>query len=83
MNINKDYIARVFKTFLQAVVSALVVFLADGVDFTNKEAVKTLIVGVIAAGISAVMNINKFKPAPETIAEEVTEDEYITEDEKC
>jgi len=83
MNINKDWIARVFKTFIQAVVSALVVFLADGVDFTNKEAVKTLIVGAIAAGISAVMNINKFKPAPETIAEEVAEDEFITEDEKC
>lgn len=80
---NKDYIARVFKTFIQAVVSALVVFLADGVDFTNKEAVKTLIVGVIAAGISAVMNINKVKKQPETIAEEVPKDEFITEDEKC
>ena len=80
---SKDFIWRIVKTFFQAVVSALVVFLADGVDFTNKEAVKTLIVGVIAAGISAVMNINKFKPSPETIAEEVTEDEFITEDEKC
>ena len=83
MNINKDWIARIVKTFFQAVISALVVFLADGVDFTNKEAVKTLIVGVIAAGISAVMNINKFKKQPETIAEEVAEDEYITEDEEC
>ena len=80
---NKDFIYRVVKTFFQAVLSALVVSLADGVDFTNKDAVKTLIVGLIAAGISAVMNINKVKPIPETIAEEVAEDEYITEDEKC
>lgn len=79
---NKDFIWRIVKTFFQAVVSALVVFLADGVDFTNKEAVKTLIVGVIAAGISAVMNINKVKKQPESNFEEV-EDEYITEDEKC
>lgn len=83
MNINKDFIWRIVKTFFQAVISALVVFLADGVDFTNKEAVKTLIVGVIAAGISAVMNINKAKKQPETNFEEVEEDEYITEDEKC
>jgi len=82
MNINKDFIWRIVKTFFQAVISALVVFLADGVDFTNKEAVKTLIVGVIAAGISAVMNINKAKKQPETNFEEVEEDEYITEDEK-
>lgn len=79
---NKDFIWRIVKTFFQAVVSALVVFLADGVDFTNKDAVKTLIVGVIAAGISAVMNINKVKKQPESNFEEV-EDEYITEDEKC
>ena len=80
---NKDFIWRIVKTFFQAVISALVVFLADGVDFTNKDAVKTLIVGVIAAGISAVMNINKAKKQPETNFEEVEEDEYITEDEKC
>ena len=80
---SKDFIWRIVKTFIQAVISALVVFLADGVDFTNKEAVKTLIVGVIAAGISAVMNINKAKKQPETNFEEVEDDEYITEDEKC
>lgn len=80
---NKDYIFRIVKTFFQAVISALLVSLADGVDFTNKDAVKTLIVGLLAAGISAAMNINKVSKPIEDIAEEIAEDEYITEDEKC
>jgi len=61
MNINKDFIFRILKTFVQAVIGALIVSLKDGVDFTSKEAVGSLIVGLIAAGISAVMNIPKLK----------------------
>ena len=57
----KDYIWRIIKTFLQAVVAALLVSLKDGVDFTSKEAIGSLVVGLIAAGLSAVMNIPKLK----------------------
>ena len=77
---NKDYIFRVLKTFIQAVISALLVSLADGVDFTNKDAVRTLIIGLIAAGLSAAMNVGNARKTAETNAEEC-EDEYITEDE--
>ena len=79
---NKDFIYRVLKTFIQAVLSALLVSLADGVDFTNKDAVRTLIIGLFAAGLSAVMNIGKARKTAETNAEEC-EDEYVTEDEEC
>lgn len=58
---SKDYIFRILKTFAQAVVAALLVSLKDGIDFTSKEAVGSLIVGLIAAGLSAVMNIPKLK----------------------
>ena len=79
---NKDYFYRIIKTLAQAGLSALIVALADGVDFTNKDAVKSLIVGVIAAILSAAMNITKARKTAETNAEEC-EDEYITEDEEC
>ena len=62
---NKDFIFRILKTFIQAVLGALIVSLKDGVDFTSKEAVGSLIVGLIAAGISAVMNIQKLKGGEE------------------
>ncbi len=61
----KDYIWRIVKTFLQAVVAALLVSLKDGVDFTSKEAIGSLVVGLIAAGLSAVMNIPKLKGGAE------------------
>lgn len=58
---NKDYLFRILKTFAQAVVAALLVSLKDGIDFTSKEAVGSLVVGLVAAGLSAVMNIPKLK----------------------
>ena len=61
----KDYIWRIVKTFLQAVVAALLVSLKDGVDFTSKEAIGSLVVGLIAAGLSSVMNIPKLKGGAE------------------
>lgn len=61
MKNKKDYIWRIAKTFMQAVVAALLVSLKDGVDFTSKEAIGSLVVGLIAAGLSAVMNIPKLK----------------------
>ena len=79
---NKDYLLRIIKTFVQAVISALVVQLAAGVDFTNKEAVKSLIIGLVAAGISAVMNINKARKPVESIYDDDAED-VETEDENA
>lgn len=78
---NKDFWWRVGKTFVQAVLAALLVSLKNGIDFTDKDAVTSLLVGLFAAGLSAVMNINKLKTNVETIAEETPEDEFITEDE--
>lgn len=53
----KDFIFRVIKTFGQAVIAYLLVSLKDGIDFTSKDALYSLAVGVVAAGLSAVMNI--------------------------
>ena len=51
----KDIIIRALKTFLQGFLGALVVSL-QGSDLTNFEVLKSLLIGAIAAGISAVMN---------------------------
>ena len=52
----KDIIIRALKTFLQGFLDALVVSL-QGSDLTNFEVLKSLLIGAIAAGISAVMNL--------------------------
>ena len=59
--ISRDYLFRVLKTFAEGCLGYVLVALASGVDFTSKEAVKTFAVGVIAAGLSAVLNIKKIK----------------------
>ena len=83
---NKDFIYRVIKTFFQAFIACVLVGIKT-VDFSAdkavlKQALITLAISAISAGISALMNINKVLPSAETNAEEV-EDEFITEDEKC
>lgn len=65
MKINKDFISRIVKTFFQAIIAYVIVQLQQGVDFTSKEAVKTFILGVIAAGLSAAFNIKKLKGGDE------------------
>ena len=52
----KDIGIRCLKTFIQGVVAYLAVSIST-TDFTNKEAVKGLIIGTIASGVSALMNI--------------------------
>lgn len=55
-NINwKDIAIRCLKTFIQGVVAYLAVSIST-TDFTNKEAVKGLIIGTIASGVSFCMN---------------------------
>jgi len=56
-NINwKDISIRCLKTFIQGVVAYLTVSIST-TDFTDKEAIKGLIIGTIASGVSALMNI--------------------------
>ena len=57
MKINwKDIGIRCLKTFIQGVVAYLTVSIST-TDFTDKEAIKVLIIGTIASGVSALMNI--------------------------
>lgn len=57
MKINwKDIGMRCLKTFIQGVVAYLAVSIST-TDFTDKEAIKGLIIGTIASGVSALMNI--------------------------
>lgn len=56
-NINwKDILMRCIKTFIQGTVAYLTVSIST-TDFTDKEAIKGLIIGTIASGVSALMNI--------------------------
>lgn len=52
----KDIGIRCLKTFIQGTVAYLTVSITT-TDFTDKEAVKSLIIGAIAGGVSAAMNI--------------------------
>ena len=57
MKINwKDIGIRCLKTFIQGVVAYLTVSIST-TDFTDKETIKGLIIGAIASGVSALMNI--------------------------
>ena len=57
MKINwKDIGIRCLKTFIQGVVAYLAVSVST-TDFTDKEAVRALIIGTIASAVSAVMNL--------------------------
>lgn len=56
-NINwKDIGIRCLKTFIQGIVAYLAVSIST-TDFNDKEAIKGLIIGAIAGGVSALMNI--------------------------
>lgn len=52
----KDISIRCIKTFIQAITAYLTVSIST-TDFTNKEAIKGLIIGTIASAVSAVMNL--------------------------
>ena len=52
----KDIGIRCLKTFVQGVVAYLTVSIST-TDFTDKEAIKGLVIGTIASGVSALMNI--------------------------
>lgn len=52
----KDIIIRALKTFLQGFLGALAVTLPNS-DFSNGSVLKSILIGAVAAGISAVMNL--------------------------
>lgn len=52
----KDILIRALKTFLQGFLGALAVTLPAS-DLSDQAIIKSLLIGAIAAGISAVMNM--------------------------
>lgn len=52
----KDILVRALKTFIQGFLGALAVTLPSS-DFSDMSVVKSLLIGAIAGGISAVMNL--------------------------
>ncbi len=52
----KDVIIRAGKTFVQGFLGALAVTLPSS-DFSDMSVVKSLLIGAIAGGLSAVMNL--------------------------
>lgn len=52
----KDILVRAAKTFIQGFLGALAVTLPNS-DFSNMQVVKSLLIGAVAGGISAVMNL--------------------------
>ena len=52
----KDILIRALKTFIQGFLGALAVTLPT-TDLTNTELLKSILIGAIAGGISAVMNL--------------------------
>lgn len=52
----KDILIRALKTFIQGFLGALAITLPT-TDLTNTEIVKSVLIGAVAGGISAVMNL--------------------------
>ena len=52
----KDILIRAFKTFIQGFLAVLVVELPN-IDLSNEEFVKSIMIGAVAGGMSAVMNL--------------------------
>lgn len=52
----KDIVIRALKTFIQGFLGALAVTLPNS-DLTSQEVVKSLLIGAVAGGISALMNL--------------------------
>lgn len=52
----KDILIRALKTFIQGFLGALAITLPSS-DFSNTEVLKSLLIGALAGGISALMNL--------------------------
>lgn len=76
MKITKQTLMRALRTFLQAIIAYVLVELKTGVDFTSKEAVKGFIIGLIAAGLAGVMNLEA-KPKEMGGSDKMTYSEFV------
>lgn len=52
----KDILIRALKTFIQGFLGALAITLPSS-DITDEKVLKSLLIGAVAGGISAVMNL--------------------------
>lgn len=52
----KDIVIRALKTFVQGFLATLIVLLKD-TDLTDESILKSVLIGALAGGISAVMNL--------------------------
>lgn len=52
----KDILVRAGKTFIQGFLGAMAISLSTA-DLSNMELVKSILIGALAGGISAVMNL--------------------------
>ena len=61
-NKQKEFIERVLKTFIQGALGYIITVLMAGGDFKD---IKAICCGVVAAGLSALMNAYKLKGGDE------------------
>ena len=52
----KDILIRAFKTFIQGFLATLIVLLKES-DLSDENLLKSVLIGALAGGISAVMNL--------------------------
>ena len=55
--LKNDIVERVVKTFIEGVVAYLSTITLMGTDLTNTDLLKGILLGAIASGISAVINL--------------------------
>lgn len=55
--LNDKYASKIIKTFIEGFLASLIVSLQTIEDLSNLNLIKTILVGAIAMGISAVLNL--------------------------
>lgn len=70
----KDVLVRTAKTFIQGFIGALVVILPNN-DYTDEAFLKSALIGALAGGVCAVMNLIIKALEPEEIISEDEEDD--------
>lgn len=55
--LNDKFVGKIFKTFIEGFIASLLINIQNINSFGDKELVKTILVGAIAMGISAVLNL--------------------------
>ena len=55
--LNDKYVSKIIKTFIEGFLASLIVGLQTVEDLSDLNLIKTVLVGAIAMGISAVLNL--------------------------